>query len=83
MGLGVCSIGSDSCLPEAVGSLLQAMFCSSMNAIVRFGDTAIDGWNDPRRDEISHIILDLLDALGMIRSRLYQIVTFEAYPVRH
>ena len=83
MDLGVCPMGSDSSLPEAVGSLLQVMFCTSMNAIVRFGDTAIDSVNDPGRNEISHIILDLLDALGMMRGCLYQIVTVEGYSIRH
>lgn len=83
MDLGVCRMGSDSSLPEAVCSLLQAMFFTSMNAIVRFGDTAIDSRNDSRRNEVSHMILNLLDALGMMRGCLYQIVTVEGYPIRH
>ena len=63
MGLSMRPTRSDSPLLDEVGSLLQGMFRTSMNAIVRFGNTAIDSWNDPRRYEISYIILDLLDTL--------------------
>ena len=84
MGLTVRPARSNRSLPEELGSLLQAMFCMSMNAIIRFGDTAIYSRDNLRRYEISHIILDFLDTLELIRSRSYsRIVTMDSYPISH